>query len=732
MHALAGVRKRKGPRPIDLGYILLLLASPARGDQGHSEVRVTTSIIVTQTITTHLGARPTQPPNHAGYGLQGCYRRPEGDADVGLEVKMPLSNAEAGRLTTSKCLEACIRASLGRGAVDSYGFVALGEGRCGWPYDKRTKQSSLVLLDRECYCATKLSPEVLSVGPGNCSTPCAGDHDIACGGLDHISVYYLVDSAAAARYATQGLGTGDPGSPASLDSGKNGGKAAAVAMGSLAGCATFGLLVFLGCKLYRRRGDLASGRSRSRVAKATEEKDKHGNGDGVLVISAPESDETRPGPQRSRPGPPPPLPPLAGLDNHSGQQTGRRGEIMRVQFVHSPHPRSEQGATGGSSAYQQPSAAVPASPLSPADDGLRQRRRSSSKPVDWARFDAVIPNGQFSPTTSPTKDRFLSERPRRASMTVYYSNHGTGSATYPSTSSESIGANSAMHPSKSRSSVGGGNEGRDAARSQPQRPDQIRVSAWSASTAEPSPQSTTTVGSSILDASPSSPCTARRLNPGQMTAPAPAATGGLGDRAWSRRRLSTPFLPPGGGSPTSSHSGGSSRRSSLADIVGDYHGVRVGRVEQQLQEKKDEEEKEEQQQQQQQKQRDDLMPSPLHLIKWKKSFVDMRRAGSGAYDGNDDVEDSPVLPVWDAARTTPKVEELSPRESSKGKFEDEVAGSPMSIQVTKGFGKGGGEQDKSRGDAGKAAPVAEELLILPATTYDGGRVLATARNKKMV
>lgn len=128
MHALASVRKRKGLGPIDLGFILLLLASPARGDEAHSDVTVTTSMILTQTITTHLGARPTQPANHAGYGLQGCYRRPDNDGDVGLEVKMPLSNAEANGLTTSKCLEACVRASLGKG-VESYSFVAVGEGR---------------------------------------------------------------------------------------------------------------------------------------------------------------------------------------------------------------------------------------------------------------------------------------------------------------------------------------------------------------------------------------------------------------------------------------------------------------------------------------------------------------------------------------------------------------------------------------------------------------------------
>ncbi|QBZ66005.1 hypothetical protein PoMZ_12972 [Pyricularia oryzae] len=709
MHALASVRKRKGLGPIDLGFILLLLASPARGDEAHSDVTVTTSMILTQTITTHLGARPTQPANHAGYGLQGCYRRPDNDGDVGLEVKMPLSNAEANGLTTSKCLEACVRASLGKG-VESYSFVAVGEGR-------------------ECYCATKLSPEARSVGSSNCSTPCAGDKNLACGGLDHISVYSLVDAAAAERYAIQGMVTGDPGSPAFLDSGKNRGKTAAVAMGSLAGCATFGLLVFLGCKLYRRRSDLTSGWSRSRMAKETAEKDKHKKDDGVLVIKAPESEETWLGPQRPRPRPPPPLSPLAGLGNH----VERREEIMRVQFVHSPHPRSEQGATGGSTAYQQPSAMVPASPLSPADDGLRQRRRSSSKPVDWARFDAVIPNGQFSPTTSPTKDRFFHERPRRASMTVYCNNHGAGSAAYPCSSSDSVAATPVMHPSSSRSNVrGNGDYSTDNAHVQAYRPDNIRVSAWSASTAEPSPQSTTTVGSSILDVSPSSPSTCR-LNPSQMAAPAPAATGGLGDRAWSRRRLSTPFPPPGGGSPASSHSSGS-RRSSLADIVGDYHGVRVGRVEQ-LREKEEEEKEEEQQQQQQ---RDDLMPSPLHVVKWKQSFADMRRAGSGARRGDDGVDDSPVLSVWDIARTTPKVEELSPRESSKGKFEDEMPASPMSAKGTKGLDKGRGGQDKSQGsaengqDGGKAAPVADELLILPATTFDGGRALAAARNKKMV
>lgn len=101
-----------------------------------------------------------------------------------------------------------------------------------------------------------------------------------------------MDAAAAERYAIQGMGTGDPGSPAFLDSGKNRGKTAAVAMGSLAGCATFGLLVFLGCKLYRRRSDLTSGWSRSQMAKETAEKDKHKKDDGVLVIKAPESDET--------------------------------------------------------------------------------------------------------------------------------------------------------------------------------------------------------------------------------------------------------------------------------------------------------------------------------------------------------------------------------------------------------------------------------------------------------
>lgn len=162
---------------------------------------------------------------------------------------------------------------------------------------------------------------------------------------------------------------------------------------------------------------------------------------------------------------------------------------------------------------------------------------------------------------------------------------------------------------------------------------------------------------------------------------------------------------------------------------GDYHGVRVGRVEQ-LREKEEE--------QQQQQQRDDLMPSPLHVVKWKQSFADMRRAGSGARRGDDGVDDSPVLSVWDIARTTPKVEELSPRESSKGKFEDEMPASPMSAKGTKGLDKGKGGQDKSQGsaengqDGGKAAPVADELLILPATTFDGGRALAAARNKKMV
>ncbi|TLD21944.1 hypothetical protein PspLS_07864 [Pyricularia sp. CBS 133598] len=711
MHALTGVRKRKGLGPINLGFILLLLASPARGDEDHSDVTVTTSIVTIQTITTHLGTRPTQPANHAGYGLQGCYRRPDDDGDVGHEVYMPLSSAEADGLTTSKCLEACVKASLDRG-VEAYSFLAVSEGR-------------------ECYCATKLSTEARSVGSGNCSTPCAGDKNIACGGLDHISVYSLVDAAAAERYATQGMGTGDPGSPVFLGDGKNGGKAAAVAMGSLAGCATFGLLVFLGCKLYRRRGDLTFGGSRSRMAKETEVKDKHKKNDGVLVIKAPESEEAWSGPQRPRPPPRPPLPPLANLGNHNGQHTGGREEIMRVQFVHNPHPRSEQGGTGGSTAYQQPSAVAPASPLSPDDDGLRQRRQSSSKPVDWARFDAIIPNGQFSPATSPTKDRFFNERPRRASMTVYCNNHGTGTWTYPSSSSDSVGAIPAMHPSNGRNNVRGDSEGvstRDFAPSQPYRPDKIRVSVWSTSTAEPSPQSTTMAGSSILDVSPSSPSTSR-LNPSQMTPPAPAATGGLGDRAWSRRRLSTPFPPPGGGSATSSHSSGSSRRSSLADIVGDYHGVRVGRVEQ-LREKDEE---------QQQQQRDELMPSPLHVVKWKKSFADMRRAGGGAHEGDDGVDDSPVLPVWDIACTTPRVEELSPRESSKGKFKNEVPTSPMLGNGTKGFDEGGGEQDKSPGSAakngqhgGKAAPMADELLVLPATTYDGGRALAAARNKKLV
>lgn len=494
--------------------------------------------VTTKTITTHLGTRPTQPANHVGYSLQGCYMRPDGDGDIGEEATMPLSNTAADGMTIATCLETCVQAGLNKGSVDSYAFAAVGEGR-------------------ECYCTTNLSPQAISVDAKNCSIPCVGDKSTACGGMDHIAVYSLVDASAAARYATaQGLGTGDPGTPGSSSadggSAKNGSQAVAIVFGSLAGCTTMGLMAFLGCKLYRRRKIPARNRNRSlRTAKGM---DKN-NDDGVLVIGAPATDEdTVPELLQKPPRRPLLLPQIAGLGSSGGQPAGKQ-EIMRIKFVQStPNSTGNWGLTSGSTLHRQPAPMCPLSPLSPTDDGLRQRRRSSIKPVDWARFDAVITDGQFLPLNnkSPIRERFpANERSRRGSITVYGSGHGTTGGTSSASSSGAIGTASVVPLQTSSNGV-----------FQAYHPERMRASAWSDSTAEPSPRSINTVDSSILDVSPETSTTNLDCTTSNR----------------SRRRLNTPPFPMLAGSPTSSHSSGS-RRSSLAEIVGDYNGVRVGRVE---------------------------------------------------------------------------------------------------------------------------------------------------------
>lgn len=133
-------------RPFTLGYgplilIVLLLLAGATGAAAHEPhtddpsssqkptSTFTTTTRVTMTVTTRLAHRPTLAASHAGYALQGCYRRPAGSDSALENSTVPINTSQADALTVPRCLEACVGAGKTGARNDTYGFVTVGEGK---------------------------------------------------------------------------------------------------------------------------------------------------------------------------------------------------------------------------------------------------------------------------------------------------------------------------------------------------------------------------------------------------------------------------------------------------------------------------------------------------------------------------------------------------------------------------------------------------------------------------
>ncbi|KAI1417394.1 hypothetical protein F5Y13DRAFT_84487 [Hypoxylon sp. FL1857] len=150
---------------------------------GASELGVLGSpvqMVTTVTVTTTIASNPTLAPGDSTYSLVGCYSQNNSDSGGGhpfgegqgwgydTPPTVPLD-----KLTTAACVKGCMALRPVEEILDNFKYMGLWDG---W----------------QCVCGLQLVPEARKLSPEECNTPCSGDPMHLCGGKDSIAVYSLL------------------------------------------------------------------------------------------------------------------------------------------------------------------------------------------------------------------------------------------------------------------------------------------------------------------------------------------------------------------------------------------------------------------------------------------------------------------------------------------------------------------------------------------------------------
>ncbi|RYP32794.1 hypothetical protein DL767_005042 [Monosporascus sp. MG133] len=128
----------------------------------------------TRTVTITIAYKPTLMPGDATYTLLGCYGEPSTGHAFGQEGQYAVpGEIPAQNLTIMTCFQGCAGLKPPNGSLGQYAYVGLQNGS-------------------ECFCASQLVPEAPKLSEDNCMVPCAGDARLSCGGTDAVVVYNLI------------------------------------------------------------------------------------------------------------------------------------------------------------------------------------------------------------------------------------------------------------------------------------------------------------------------------------------------------------------------------------------------------------------------------------------------------------------------------------------------------------------------------------------------------------
>ncbi|RYP24216.1 hypothetical protein DL765_000711 [Monosporascus sp. GIB2] len=128
----------------------------------------------TRTVTVTIAYKPTLMPGDATYTLLGCYGEPSTGHAFGQEGQYAVpGELPAENVTIMTCFQGCAGLKPPNGSLGQYAYVGLQNGS-------------------ECFCASQLVPEAPRLSEDNCTVPCAGDARLSCGGTDAVVIYNLI------------------------------------------------------------------------------------------------------------------------------------------------------------------------------------------------------------------------------------------------------------------------------------------------------------------------------------------------------------------------------------------------------------------------------------------------------------------------------------------------------------------------------------------------------------
>ncbi|RYP89718.1 hypothetical protein DL770_004159 [Monosporascus sp. CRB-9-2] len=128
----------------------------------------------TRTVTVTIAYKPTLMPGDATYTLLGCYGESGTGHAFGQEGRYAVpGEIPADNLTILACFQGCAGLKPPNGSLGQYAYVGVQNGS-------------------ECFCASQLVPEAPKLSEDNCMIPCAGDARLSCGGTDAMVIYNLI------------------------------------------------------------------------------------------------------------------------------------------------------------------------------------------------------------------------------------------------------------------------------------------------------------------------------------------------------------------------------------------------------------------------------------------------------------------------------------------------------------------------------------------------------------
>ncbi|TGJ78168.1 hypothetical protein E0Z10_g10596 [Xylaria hypoxylon] len=141
----------------------------------------------TITITTTITYKPSLVPGNSQYTLVGCYGQLHTDGGHIFgpdDYDVCLDKVASGNLTIDGCLRGCGSAAPPKNETETYVYAGLRNGS-------------------ECRCGIQLPTGAHKLSADDCIAPCSGDPRLSCGGHDNIAVYSLISADGTHKQGSQ-------------------------------------------------------------------------------------------------------------------------------------------------------------------------------------------------------------------------------------------------------------------------------------------------------------------------------------------------------------------------------------------------------------------------------------------------------------------------------------------------------------------------------------------------